>query len=153
MLRKMKAWPLSISESVKAADGEPEVDHAIPPSARVARRPGPQHSSRDKGLDNAPADPQAQLVMVFRFQSDGRWNAERDAVEFEVVVGEYQGVVRVSRRVFHSLFGHRPTPQECVEAYYLCRTRLEMAAERKIRRRGLTEDGTVELTGRDLCER
>jgi hypothetical protein len=46
----------------------------------------------------------------------------------------------------------RPTPERCVEAYYLQRTRFEGIAERKIRQRQLTEDGNVEITGRDLRE-
>jgi hypothetical protein len=37
-----------------------------------------------------------------------------------------------------------------VEAYYLQRTRFESIAERKLRRRQLTEDGNVEISGRDL---
>jgi hypothetical protein len=46
----------------------------------------------------------------------------------------------------------RPTPEKCVEAYYLQRTRFETTAERKLRRRQLTEDGNVEISGRDLRE-
>jgi hypothetical protein len=45
----------------------------------------------------------------------------------------------------------RPTPERRVEAYYLQRTRFESIAERKLRRRQqLTEDGNVEISGRDL---
>jgi hypothetical protein len=44
----------------------------------------------------------------------------------------------------------RPTPEECTEAYYLQRARFESFAERKLRRRQLTEDGNVEIRGRDL---
>src|SRR5438067_173293 len=44
-------------------------------------------------------------------------------------------------------------PERCLEAYHLYRTRLELVAERKVRRRQLTDDGNVEITGRDLCER
>ena len=44
----------------------------------------------------------------------------------------------------------RTTPERCVEAYYLQRTRFETIAEREIRRRQLTEDGNVEIRGRDL---
>jgi hypothetical protein len=44
----------------------------------------------------------------------------------------------------------RPTPERCVEAYYLQRTRFERIAERKLRQRQLTEDGNVEISGRDL---
>jgi hypothetical protein len=39
-------------------------------------------------------------------------------------------------------------PERCVEAYYLQRTRFESIAERKQRRRQLTEDGNVEISGR-----
>jgi hypothetical protein len=70
-------------------------------------------------------------------------------VEFGVEIGEYQGVVRVPRRVFQRLLPERPTPERCVEAYYLQRTRFEGIAERKLRRRQLTEDGNVEISGRD----
>jgi hypothetical protein len=67
-------------------------------------------------------------------------------------VGEYEGVVRVSRRVFQSLLSDAPTPERCLEAYHLHRTRFELIAERKVRRRQLTDDGNVEITGRDLRE-
>jgi hypothetical protein len=79
----------------------------------------------------------------------GRWNAEQQALEFGVEIGEYRGVVRVPRRVFQLLLQERPTPERCVEAYYLQRTRLESIAERKLRRRQLTERN-VEISGRDL---
>ena len=88
--------------------------------------------------------------MFFTFPEDARWDAERQVVEFGVEIGEYRGVVRVPRRVFQRLLPERPTPQRCIEAYYLQRTRFESIAERKLRRRQLTEDGNVEITGRDL---
>ena len=56
------------------------------------------------------------------------------------------------RRVFHRLLAERPTPERCVEAYYVQRMCFESIAERKLRRRQLTEDGNVEITGRDLRE-
>jgi hypothetical protein len=90
--------------------------------------------------------------MFFTFPEDARWNAERQVVEFGVEIGEYQGVVRVPRLVFQRLLPERPTPERCVEAYYLQRTRFERVAEAKLRRRLLTEDGNVEITGRDLRE-
>jgi hypothetical protein len=90
--------------------------------------------------------------MFFTFPDDARWNAERQAVEFGVEIGEYHGVVRVLRRVFQRLLPDTPTPECCVEAYHLQRTRFERVAERKLRRRQLTEDGNVEITGRDLRE-
>ena len=46
--------------------------------------------------------------MFFRFPPDGRWNPDRSAVEFGVAVGEYEGVVRVPRRVFQILLPRNP---------------------------------------------
>jgi len=88
--------------------------------------------------------------MFFTFPEIAHWNAEQQAVEFGVEIGEYRGVVRVSRRVFQRLLSERPTPERCVEAYYLQRTRFESIAEGKLRRRQLTEDGNVAISGRDL---
>ena len=88
--------------------------------------------------------------MFFTFPEDAHWDAERQAVEFGVEIGEYRGVVRVPRRVFQRLLPERPTPERCIEAYYLQRTRFESIAERKLRQRQLTDDGNVEITGRDL---
>jgi hypothetical protein len=91
--------------------------------------------------------------MFFHFPPDARWNPERNCVEFGIGVGEYEGTVRVSRRVFQILLPERLTPERCLEAYHLHRTRLELIAERKVRRKQLTDDGNVEITGRDLRER
>jgi hypothetical protein len=88
--------------------------------------------------------------MFFTFPEDAHWNAERQAVEFGVQIGEYRGVVSVPRRVFQRLLPESPTPERCVEAYYLQRTWFEGIVERKIRRRQLTDDGNVEISGRDL---
>jgi hypothetical protein len=41
--------------------------------------------------------------MFFTFPEDARWNAEQQAVEFGVEIGEYHGAVRVPRRVFQRL--------------------------------------------------
>ena len=46
--------------------------------------------------------------MFFRFPPDARWNPERSVVEFGIGVGEYEGVVRVSRRVFQILLPETP---------------------------------------------
>jgi hypothetical protein len=73
-------------------------------------------------------------------------------VEFGVEIGEYRGVVLVSRRVFRRLLPERPTSERCVEAYYLQRTRFEGIVERKIRRRQLTDDGNVEISGRTCAK-
>jgi len=80
------------------------------------------------------------------------WNADRQAVEFGVEIGEYRGIVMVPRRVFQRSLPERPTPERCVEAYYLQRTRFESIAERKLQQRQLIEDGNVEISGRDLRE-
>ena len=91
--------------------------------------------------------------MFFRFPADARWNPDRAAVEFGIGVGEYEGVVRIPRRVFQRLLDQSPTPERCLEVYHLQRTRLELIAERKVRRRQLTDDANVEITGRDLRKR
>ena len=69
------------------------------------------------------------------------------------VAGQYQGTVRVHRRVFQRMLDQSPTPERCLEAFHLQRTRFEVAVERKLRRRQLTDDGNVEITGRDPRER
>lgn len=91
--------------------------------------------------------------MFFRFPPDARWETGRGCVAFGIGIGEYEGVVRVPRRVFQSLLGQTPTPERCLDAYHLHRTRLELIAERKVRRRQLTEDGNIEISGRELRER
>jgi hypothetical protein len=88
-------------------------------------------------------------MLFFEFPEDARWNDERDAVEFSVILRPYEGTVRITRRVFQGLLDQRPTPETCIEAFHLQRTRFEMIAERKLRRRQLTEDGNIEITGRD----
>lgn len=92
-------------------------------------------------------------MALFAFPEDARWSQERGAVEFSVVLGEYQGIARIARRIFQRLLNQSPTPERCLEAFHLQRTRFEMAVERKLRRRQLTDDGNVEITGRDLRER
>ena len=56
------------------------------------------------------------------------------------------------RRVFPGPVVRAAAPERCVEAYSLERTRFESIAERKLRRRQLTEDGNVEISGRDVRE-
>jgi hypothetical protein len=58
-------------------------------------------------------------------------------------------VVRVRRRVCQRLLPEAYS-RAMREAYYLQRTRFESIAERKLRRRQLTEDGNVEISGRDV---
>jgi hypothetical protein len=74
----------------------------------------------------------------------GHWNVKRQAVEFGVEIVEYRGVVRVPRCVFQRLLPEQPTPEQCVAAYYLQRAQFESV------QRQLTEDGNVEISGRDL---
>jgi hypothetical protein len=60
------------------------------------------------------------------------------------------GVVRVRRRYSNAYCPSGLLPEPCVEPAQ--RTRFENIAERKLRRRQLTEDGNVEISGRDLHE-
>ena len=90
--------------------------------------------------------------MLFTFPENARWNDELLAVEFGVAIGEYQGTVRVPRQIFRRFLDGAVTPERCLEAYHLQRTRFELIAERKLRNRQLTDDGNVEITGRDLRE-
>ena len=92
-------------------------------------------------------------MVFFAFPEDARWNSQREAIEFTVILGQYEGTVRVARRAFQGLLDQSPTPERCLEAFHLQRTRFELIVERKLRRRQLTEDGNVEITGRDLWER
>jgi hypothetical protein len=55
--------------------------------------------------------------MFFAFPEDARWNAERQAVEFGVEIGEYRGVVPMPRRVFQRLSPDTATPERCMEPY------------------------------------
>jgi hypothetical protein len=90
--------------------------------------------------------------MFFTFPEDARWNADRQLVEFGVSIGEYEGIVRVPRQVFQRFIDGSVTPERCVEAYHLQRTRFERIAERKLRSGQLTEDGNVEIIGHDFRE-
>jgi hypothetical protein len=90
--------------------------------------------------------------MFFSFPEDARWNPDREAVEFGVGIGDYAGVVRVGRQVFRGFLDGSVTPERCLEAYHLQRTRFERAAERKLRQRQLTDDANIEITARDLRE-
>jgi hypothetical protein len=91
--------------------------------------------------------------MFFSFPEDARWNPDLRAVEFGVGIGEYEGVARVPGDVFRRYINGVVTPEKCLEAYHLQRTRFELIVERKLRRRQLTDDGNVEIGGRDLRER
>src|SRR6266513_1553453 len=90
------------------------------------------------------------LAMFFRFPEDTRWNADRQAVEFGVGLGEYEGVVRVPRQVFRRFIDGAITPERCLEAFHLQRARFELIVGRKLLNRQLTDDGNVEITVRNL---
>ena len=87
---------------------------------------------------------------MFVFPDEAAWNEAEQAVEFGIEIGEYQGRVFVPRRVIQGLVGSRPTPEQCVEYCHLARTRLERAAEARVRARLLDDDANIRLTGRDL---
>src|ERR1700686_5385583 len=70
-------------------------------------------------------------MLFFEFPENASWNDKRDCVELSVILGPYEGTVRVPRRVFQGLLDQRPTPERCIEAFRLQRTRFEMIAERK----------------------
>src|ERR1700731_3467694 len=92
-------------------------------------------------------------MLFFEFPKNASWNDKRDCVEFSVIFGPYEGTVRGPHRVFQGLLDQRPTPERCIEAFHLQRTRFEMIAERKLRRRQLTDNGNVEITGRSSAGR
>jgi hypothetical protein len=92
-------------------------------------------------------------MLFFEFPEDARWNEDREAVEFGVILGPDEGTARIGRRVFQRLLDQSPTPERCIEAFHLQRTRFELLVERKLRRRQLAEDGNVEIIGRDLREK
>jgi hypothetical protein len=92
-------------------------------------------------------------MLFFQFPEDARWNSRDEAVEFSVILGPYEGTVRVPKRSFRGLLDQSPTPQRCLEAFHLQRTRFEMIVERKLRRRQLADDGNIEITSRDPRER
>ncbi len=64
-------------------------------------------------------------MAFFTFPENARWDPERLVVEFGVGLGEYVGVVRVLRRTFQRILDESPTPERCVGAYYMDRTRFE----------------------------
>ena len=51
-------------------------------------------------------------MLFFEFPEDASWNDKRDCVEFSVILGPYEGTVRVPCRVFQGLLDQRPTPEE-----------------------------------------
>jgi hypothetical protein len=87
---------------------------------------------------------------LFAFPGEPRWNEEREAVEFEVELGEYRGLVIVPRRVLRSILGRPLAPEDCVAHLHLHRAEFERLAEAKLRARALGDDANVHIDGRDL---
>ena len=79
--------------------------------------------------------------MFFRFPPDAGGILSAPPSKFGIGVGDYEGIVRVSRCVFQSLLDKSPTPQRCLEAYHPSPDPGELIAERKLGRRQLTDDG------------
>ena len=50
--------------------------------------------------------------MFFSFPEDARWNSDKQAVEFSVGLGEYQGMVRVPRKLFRRFL--QPCSVKCI---------------------------------------
>ena len=102
------------------------------PALNAPRRNGPSRAAdfranRSTSLIGSPLSSWKSRVS-FRYPTDARWNSDLAAVEFGIGVGEYEGIVRVPRQVFQALLDHRPTPERCLEAHYVYRTRLELIA-------------------------
>lgn len=89
-------------------------------------------------------------MLVFQYPDDPIWNDETDAVEFAIIVGEYEGRVLISRREMRSIVGHTPTPDEALALVNLQRQHFEKAAEMRVYDRKLDADANIRLTGRDL---
>ena len=60
-------------------------------------------------------------MLFFEFPEDARWNDERDAVEFSVILRPYEGTVRIGRRVFPDLFDQSPTAERSIGTFHLQR--------------------------------
>lgn len=48
--------------------------------------------------------PPEMTMLFFEFPEDSRWNDEREAVEFSVILRPYEGTVRIGRRASSSTF-------------------------------------------------
>src|SRR6266446_6767167 len=91
--------------------------------------------------------------MFFSFPEDARWNPDLRAVEFGVSIGEYEGVVRVPRNVLRRFIDGAVTPEKCLEAYHLQRTRFEPNSGTEAATSPTGGHGNVEISGLDLRER
>ena len=91
--------------------------------------------------------------MFFTFPEDAHWNAEQQAVEFGVEIGEYSGIVRVPRRVSQRLLPERPPlsgawsritssgPGSRASPSESCAGPVDRGWERRDQRAGLALDG------------
>ena len=95
-------------------------------------------------LPNAP--------MFFTFPDDARWNAERQAVEFCVEIGNTTASCGYPGACFSACCRRRPPPNAALKHTICSGHALRGVAEQKLRWRQVTEDGNVEITGRDLRE-
>jgi hypothetical protein len=66
------------------------------------------HRDASRGIFLRTLQEHSRRSMFFRFPPDARWNPECSVVEFGIGVGEYEGVVRVSRRTFQILLPEAP---------------------------------------------
>ena len=71
------------------------------PRPPVLRRERDQARLLDPALEG-------DTFALITFPENAHWNADRQAVESGVEIGEYSGVVRVPRRVFQRLLPERP---------------------------------------------
>jgi hypothetical protein len=82
--------------------------------------------------------------------SDARRNAERQAVEFRVEIGEYRGVVRVPRRVFQRLFPERPIPYRALRRTTSDKPGSRASPSRNCVGASRPKDGKAEISRWDL---
>ena len=74
---------------------------------RVLRSAGSFREYHDRAL--------AGTAEALHLLEDARWKPDRQALDLEVRIGEYYGVVRVSRREFQCLLLERSTLERWVE--------------------------------------
>jgi hypothetical protein len=88
--------------------------------------------------------------MFFRFPPDARWNPDRITVEFGIGVGEYEGVVRAFPGASSKSCYWKPSRLNAASKPTIFTGR---GSNSSVRRKQLTDDGNVEITGRDMRER
>jgi hypothetical protein len=88
--------------------------------------------------------------MFFRFPEDARWKPIGRQSSSASVSANTRAWSACRARSSGALSTSAITPERCLEAFHLQRMRFELIVERKLRNRQLTDDGNVEITGRDL---